>query len=161
MPSTNRRWFLASVGAVSIGSFAGCAMFSEQSPPAGSLRFENDHHLPHLIRLEVTDVGSEPGTGADGVTGTVTVPASQRNVTTATTVRPDSSQTFESVFTESAWYSVQFTIDGELPGDNSGTTRFNPAADDGGSDEFLTGHVYESGEFSWEVRTSDDAGSFS
>lgn len=161
MPSMQRRRFVASIGAVTVGSLTGCTMFSDQSPPAGSLHFENDHSVPHLIRLEVTDVGSEPGSGAGGVTGTVTVPAPQRTLTTSMTVAPGDDHTYDSVFTEPIWYSVQFTVDEKRLEDNATTTRFNPAAVNDGSHEFLTGHVYDSGEFSWEVRTTDNAGSFS
>ena len=160
MPSMDRRRVLASVGTVTVGSLAGCGTVGEQSPPAGSLRFENDHSLPHSVRCEVTGVGTTPGEGAGDVTGTATVPAPQRDLTASTTVAPGESQTYERVFTEPVWYGVQFTLDGERPADNAGTTRFNPAAADGGTWELLVGHVYESGEFSWEVHATDDAGPF-
>ncbi|WP_181686320.1 hypothetical protein [Halorhabdus salina] len=81
-------------------------------------------------------------------------------MTAATTVTPGDSQTYDGIFTESAWYEIEFTLDGELLDKSLGTTRFNPAAVVGGSYEYLTGHVYESGEFSWEVRTTDTAGPF-
>ncbi len=161
MPSISRRSVLASLGTATVGSLAGCGGFSDQSPPAGSLRFENDHTVPHAIRVKVTGVGAEPREGPGGVTETVTVPKPQRTLTASTTVAPGESKTFESVFTESAWYGVQFTLDGDRPADNAGTTRFNPAAADGGTWEILAGHVYESGEFSWEVHTTNNAGSFS
>lgn len=161
MSSMKRRRFVASAGSLTVGSLAGCTMFADQSPPAGSLRFENDHSVPHLIRLAVTDVGSEPGTGASSLTGSVTIPAPQRTLTASMTVSPGEGHTYDSIFTESVWYSVQFTVDEKSLEDNARKTHFNPAAVDDGSYEFLTGHVYESGEFSWEVRTTDNAGSFS
>lgn len=160
MPSLNRRTFLTALGTVTVGSLSGCAFLSDQSPPAGSLRFENDHDLPHSIRIEVTGVGAEPGEGPSDVTGDVIAPPKQRNLTASTTVDPTNSETYESVFTESVWYGVQFLLDGELPEDNAGETVFNPSDADGGSWEILTGKVYESGEFSWVISSTDDPGEF-
>lgn len=160
MPATTRRSYLASLGAATVGGLAGCAPLGDRSPPAGSLRFDNDHTLPHAIRLEVTGVGADPGEGAGGVTGEVIAPPTQRNLTASTVVEPGETATYESVFTEDAWYGVQFWVDGDIPDDNAGMTRFNPAAADGGTWEFLTGHVYASGDFSWGVSSTDDAGDF-
>lgn len=160
MPSIDRRTYLSSLEAVTIGSLAGCTAITEQSPPAGSLRFVNDSTLPHSIRVEVTGVGAEPGDGTGGVTGDVIAPPMQRTLTASSVVSPDETETYESAFTEPVWYGIQFWLDGEIPEDNAGTTRFNPAAADGGTWEFLIGHVYESGEFSWEVHTTDNTGPF-
>ena len=160
MPSLNRRALLASTGTVALGGLAGCGFLSDQSLPAGSLRFDNNHDLPHSIRLEVTDVGDVPGDEPGEVTGDVVAPPMQRNLTAATTVDPAESETYESVFTESVWYGIQFELDGEIPPDNSGTTVFNPADAAGGTWEVLTGKVYESGEFSWVVSTTDNPGQF-
>jgi hypothetical protein len=160
MPSIPRRRFLAALSGAAAGGLAGCGSLSDQSPPAGSLRFENDHNLPHSIRLEVTGVGTESGSDAGGVAGDVAVPAPQRSLTASTTLEPGERLTYESVFTEPVWYGVQFTVDGSVPGDNAGTTRFNPADADGGTWELLAGKVYESGEFSWVVHTTDNAGTF-
>jgi hypothetical protein len=124
------------------------------------LRFINDAALPHSIRVEVSGVGAEPGDGAGDVTGDVIVPPGQRNLTASTTVSPGATETYEGVFTEPVWYGVQFWLDGERPEDNAGTTRFNPTAANGGTWEILAGHIYESGEFSWEVRSTDNPGQF-
>lgn len=160
MPSLDRRTLLAALGTATAGSLSGCAALTEQSPPAGSLQFENEHDLPHSIRIEVTGVGAEPGEGPGEVTSDVTAPPMQRNLTASTTVSPSDNETYESVFTESAWYGVQFELDGEIPEDNAGTTVFNPSDADGGSWEILSGKVYESGEFSWTVSTTDNPGRF-
>lgn len=74
---------------------------------------------------------------------------------------PTESTIHERVFTESVRCGVQFTLDGTRPAENAGTTRFHPGAAGGGTWEWLAGHVYESGEFSWEVHTSENAGSIS
>lgn len=160
MPSLNRRTLLGSAGAVAAGSLAGCGFLSDQALPAGSLRFENNHTLPHSIRVEVTGVGDEPGDEPGAVTGDVIAPPMQRNLTASTTVDPADTETFESVFTEPVWYGIQFEVDGEIPPDNSGTPVFNPAAADGGTWEILTGKIDESGEFSWVVSTTDNSGDF-
>lgn len=160
MPSIERRTYLTSLSGVAIGGLAGCPALTTQSPPAGSLRFINDSRLPHAIRVEVTDVGAEPSDGAGGVTGNVIAPPTQRTLTASSVVSPADTETFDSVFTEPVWYGIQFWLDGDIPEDNAGTTRLNPAAADGGTWEFLTGHVYESGEFSWEVHTTDNPGPF-
>ncbi len=112
------------------------------------------------MRIRVTGVGADSGDGAGDVTGDVTVPSTQRAIVASTTVGPRDSETYESVFTEPVWYGIQFVVDGEIPEDNRGTSAFNPAAADGGTWEILTGRVYESGEFSWVVSTTDNSGRF-
>lgn len=112
------------------------------------------------MRIEVTGVGADSGDGAGDVTGDVIVPSTQRAIVASTTVDPTDSEVYESVFTEPVWYGVQFVVDGEIPPDNRGTSTFNPAAADGGTWEILTGRVYDSGEFSWVVSTTDNAGRF-
>jgi len=160
MPSPTRRSLLTALGTVTVGSLAGCTELFDDSPPAGSLRFENSHTLPHSIRFEVTGVGDEPGEGPGDVTGDVIAPPTQRNLTASTTVSPGDTETYESIFTEPVWYGVQFRLDGDVPENNAGTTVFNPADADGGSWEILTGRVYDSGEFSWVISTTDNAGRF-
>lgn len=160
MPSLNRRTFLAALGAGTVGSLSGCASLFDQSHPAGSLRFVNDHNLPHSIRIEVTGVGANPGEEPGKVTGDVIAPPTQRNLTASTTVGPADSETYENIFTEPVWYGVQFLLDGEIPDDNAGTTVFNPSDADESDWEILTGKIYESGEFSWVVSTTDNSGNF-
>ena len=103
MPSPTRRSLLTALGTVTVGSLAGCTELFDDSPPAGSLRFENSHTLPHSIRFEVTGVGAEPGEGAGDVTGDVIAPPTQRNLTASATVSPGDTETYESVFTEPVW----------------------------------------------------------
>lgn len=156
----NKRSLLASAGTLAVSSLAGCGSFSEQPVPAGSLRFENNHTLPHSIRIEVTGVGAAPGDGAGAVTGEVTVRPAQRTIVASTTVDPGNSETYESVFTEPVWYGIQFVVDGEIPEDSRGTTAFNPATAGGGGWEILIGRVSASGQFSWVVSTTDNPGGF-
>ncbi|WP_254838694.1 hypothetical protein [Natronomonas marina] len=158
MSSPNRRSLLTSLGAVTVGGLAGCTSLLDREPPAGSLRFEND--LPHAIRFEVTGVGTEPGEEPGGVTGDVTVPPAQRELTASAAVDAGTGETYEGVFTEPVWYGVRFELDGEPPENDAGETAFNPAGVDGGTTEYLTGKVYESGKFSWVVSSTDDAGRF-
>ncbi|MFB6087937.1 MAG: hypothetical protein ABEJ85_05395 [Haloarculaceae archaeon] len=160
MPSTTRRSVLASLGAVAVGSIAGCNAVGSADPPAGSLRFVNDHDLPHAIRMEVTDVGDAPGDGPAAVTGDPIVPPAQRTLTASTVVDPGETQTYESVFTEPVWYAVQFTVDGREPENDAGITAFHPAPADGESGSTLTGKVYSSGEFSWVVGSTENPGPF-
>lgn len=77
-----------------------------------SLRFVNDDEtVPHSITMRVTDVGTTPGEEAYSVTGRTTAPPAQRNLTASTTLEPGDSETYDSVFTESVWYAIEFTVD--------------------------------------------------
>jgi hypothetical protein len=160
MEPLDRRTLLTAAGALSLGSLAGCTDLFNRSPAAGSLRLENDHDLPHAIRLEVTGVGAEPGEGAGEVTGDVTVPPAQRTLTASTTVEPGESETYEGVFTEPVWYGVQFTLDGAVPDNDSGTTVFNPVGNAGDSWTLLGGQISGSGDFSWVISSTENPGQF-
>jgi hypothetical protein len=160
MVALSRRTLLRTAAAGAIGSLAGCTDLLDRSPPAGSLRFENNDNLPHAIRVEVTDVGAEPGDGPGEVTGDATAPPTQRNLTAATTLEPGDSETYESVFTEPVWYGVQFTLDGDVPENDSGTTAFNPVETAGETWNVLGSEVYESGEFSWVISSTENSGRF-
>ena len=156
----DRRAVLASFGSLAIGGFAGCSTGRSERPPAGSLRFANDDDVPHSLTVRVTDVGSSPGDGPGTVEGDPTAPPAQRNLSASTTVQPDSRRTYEGVFTEPVWYAVRFTLDGRPPEDDAEVTSFHPAPSDGEPGAFLTGKVYASGEFSWVVSSTENAGPF-
>jgi hypothetical protein len=160
MPSPDRRTVLASLGTALAGGLAGCGSVGGDSPSAGSLRFQNDHDLPHSIRIEVTGVGTEPGDDPGSVTGTVTAPPAQRGLTATTTIGPGESETYESVFTERAWYGVRFTLDGDDPENDAGRTAFNPAPAGEEAWRFLGGRVFESGDFSWGISSTENPGTF-
>lgn len=160
MPFPTRRTVLTAVGSVTVGGLSGCASLLDGSLPAGSLRFVNDHTLPHSIRIEVTGVGTDPGEDPGEVVGDVIAPPTQRSLTASTTVGPMESETYEDVFTEPVYYGIQFLRDGEIPENNAGAIAFNPSDSDGGAWEILVGKVYESGEFSWVVSSTDNPGSF-
>lgn len=157
MPSTSRRSVLASLGIVAL---AGCGFRSDGGPPAGSLRFVNEHELPHAISMQVTGVGATPGHGPSDVQGTVTVPPAQRDLSASTVVRPGETQTYEAIFTEAAWYGVAFHLDGQLPADNAGEVKYYPAPRDDERGHVLVGKVYRSGEFSWVVSATENPGPF-
>lgn len=161
MPSTSRRSVLASVGAIAIGGIAGCSTSESTETPAGSLRFKNDHDVPHSITIRVTGVGSTPGDRPGDVEGEPIVPSSQRTLTASTVVDPGGTQTYEAVFTEPVWYAVKFTVDGQELSEDAGLVTFHPAPSGDERGTFLTGRVYESGTFSWVVTATDNRGPFS
>jgi len=140
---------------------AGCSSLQQGDVPAGSLQFENQDDLPHVIGMSVIDIGTEAGTDADGysVSCEATVRPQQRELTTSSSIAPGETQTFQDVFTESVYYLLEFTLDGDLP-ETGGKVPFNPSPPDREYDNFLGGVVYASGEFSWEVSTTDNAGRF-
>ncbi|WP_440992268.1 hypothetical protein [Haloarchaeobius baliensis] len=157
----NRRSLLTSLGTLGVTGVAGCSGLLDEDVPAGSLRFENRDSLPHVIGMSVVDVGSDSETGSDGydVTGEVTVRPGQRELTASQSVAPGETRTFRDVFTESVYYLVEFTLDGEHPEDG-GTIPFNPSPPDREYDNVLGGVVYASGEFSWQVSSTDNPGRF-
>ncbi|SEP33852.1 hypothetical protein SAMN05216388_11021, partial [Halorientalis persicus] len=61
-----RRALLSSLGVVVASSLTGCSTPGNEEPPAGSLRFANQHDLPHSIGLTVTGIGSEPTDSTNG-----------------------------------------------------------------------------------------------
>ncbi len=160
MPTPDRRTVLTSLSTLTLISLAGCSFLPSERLPAGSLVFENQHDLPHLITAQVTGVGAEPGEEPESPQGDVIVPPSQRSLSASTVLKPGERQTYKSVFTESVWYSVRFTVDNREPANDAGVITFNPAPRDRAYGTFLSGSVYQSGEFSWVVSGTKNAGSF-
>ena len=160
MPSSRRRSFLASLGTVTVASIAGCSRNGTDEPPAGSLQFENESDLPHAVSMRVMGVGTEPGDGPSEVEGDAPVPQPQRQLTASTVVQPGEKRTYETIFTEDVWYGVEFRLDGDVPGNNAGLVRFNPAPSDDERGSVLGGVVFKSGEFSWMVSSTDNPGPF-
>ncbi|MFB6198277.1 MAG: hypothetical protein ABEI52_08440 [Halobacteriaceae archaeon] len=160
LPSVSRRSILRAVGTGMLGSLAGCSALGTDRPPAGSLRFTNDDNLPHMISVRVTDVGATLGSKPGTVTGTVTVPPAQRSLEASATIAPTKRQTYTSVFTEPVWYAVQFTLDGDIPENDTGTTVFHPVPPDADTGRFLIGYVSADGEFSWRFGSTTDTGNF-
>ncbi|QLK26656.1 hypothetical protein HYG81_03295 [Natrinema zhouii] len=157
----NRRIFLTSLGTLGVSGLAGCSQFLNGDIPAGSLQFENRSNLPHTIGISVVDVGAESETTADGysVSGNVTVPSPQRTLTASASVAPDETKTFENIFTESVYYLIEFTLDGTTP-DTGEPVPYNPSLSGGQHHAIIMGVVYESGEFSYVNRSTDNAGVF-
>lgn len=160
MPSISRRSLLASLGTASIAGLAGCNLDRNDRPSAGSLRFVNEHDLPHAVSMRVTDVGTELGDGPGTVQGDPVVPESQRQLSASTVVHPGETQTYETIFTEEVVYGVEFTLDGELPENNAGQIPFHPAPEDGERGTFLGGKIYQSGEFPWVISSTRNPGPF-
>jgi hypothetical protein len=165
-PSTGRRTLLAALGTTATTALAGCSTLtgSDDGPPAGSLRFENRHSVPHSIRVAVVDVGAGPGDDQGEVRGEPDPPvrASQRTLTATGTVDPGETARYERVFTAPVWYAVRFRLDGERLEDGRGAVAFGPApgadADEQGS--FLGARVSETGEFTWVVASTENSGPF-
>lgn len=157
----NRRALLASLSSVGLVALAGCSSFQRDDIPAGSFQLENQDDLPHVIGMSVIDVGAEAETDAGGysVSGDVTVRPQQRELTASSSVAPGETQTFRDVFTESVYYLVEFTVDDDRP-ETGGRVPFTPSPPDRAYNNVLRGVVYASGEFSWEVRATDNAGRF-
>jgi len=164
MPPSSRRTFLAALGTTATATLAGCSALTRDSDdtPAGSLRFENRHSVPHSIRVAVVDVGTAPGDGQGEVRGEPDPPVreSQRTLTATGTVDPDETALYERVFTAPVWYAVQFRLDGERLEDGAGTVAFEPAPGDDERGSFLGAEVSETGEFTWVVTSTDDPGPF-
>lgn len=157
MPSTDRRTVLASLGAVALGGVAGCA---SGAPPAGSLRFVNEHTVPHSLSVRVTGVGAAPGDGPGEVRGDPIVPPAQRELSASTVVEPGERRTYEGAFTEPVWYAVRFTVDGDKPENGAGVVTWTPAPDDADGGNLLSGTVYPSGDFSWVISGTENPGPF-
>lgn len=162
MPST-RRAFLTAAGTTVMATLAGCSDLSgSDEPPAGSLRFANDHSVPHAIRLSVVDVGGAPGDDSGAVQGEPDspVPPSLRTLTATATVDPGETTVYGDVFREPLWYAVRFDLDGERPEDGAGETAFHPAPPDRDRGNVLGGEVSMGGEFSWVVSSTGNLGRF-
>jgi hypothetical protein len=157
----NRRVVLAAVGAASLGSIAGCSFRQSDEPPTGSLRFVNDDEIvPHSITMRVTDVGTAPGEEPYSVTGRTTAPPAQRNLTASTTLEPGDSETYDSVFTESVWYAIEFLVDDQPPAEEAGHVVYSPVPDDEPIGRMLTGKVGSNGDFWWTISATENAGTF-
>ena len=163
MPSTTRRALLATLGSAGIAGLAGCrdlGLRGTDDPPAGSLRFECDHTVPHTVAMRVTGVGTAPGDGPSEVTGDPVVPRPQRELTASTVLEPGERQVYEGVFTEAVWYGVTFTLDGELPDHEAGQVQFYPAPTDGERGAVLGARIDRAGVLSWVISSSADPGPF-
>lgn len=162
MPSLNRRAFLATLGASTIGSFAGCSTVGDDEPPAGSLQFTNQDSLPHAIQLAVTDVGSEINNETGTVAGEVTVPAPQRNLTATEQLSPEESTTYTDVFTEPVWYAVECTVDRRQSSDREVKTQaiFHPAPPEREYVNYLQALLRDSGRIELAVVTTDNTGRY-
>jgi len=167
MASTHRRSFLRVAGIIGVStSLAGCSgiglMDSSEDLPAGSLKFDNDHTVPHEISIEVLNVGTSKGERRDGhdtITGTPDTAVPQRNLTATTIVEPGQTQTYESVFESRVWYDVRFTLDDEYSGEDLGRTVFHPnSSSDETTGQILGGNVSDGGELSWQISTTDNLG---
>ncbi|UPW02236.1 hypothetical protein M0R88_09110 [Halorussus gelatinilyticus] len=93
------------------------------------------------------------------VAGDVSVPPQQRTLTATSSVTPGETQTFKNIFTESVYYLVEFTLDGAVP-ETGGRIPFNPSPPEREYDSVLGGVEYASGDFSYQVSSTDNSGRF-
>lgn len=155
-----RRSFLATLATGGTTGVAGCGRLSDDELPAGSLHIENHHNLPHLVRMTVTDVGSDGVTTEDGydVRGDVTIQPDQRWLRTSVYVAPNEIKTLNTVFTEPVTYLVKFTVDSVVP--ENAVFPFSPRGSNRGNYTYLDADVYAGGEFSASFATTDVSGPF-
>ncbi|MHB9285685.1 hypothetical protein ACKVMT_01430 [Halobacteriales archaeon Cl-PHB] len=159
MPSLSRRSLLASLGTAGLASVAGCNALGSDDVPAGSLQFVNEDHLPHEFTMQVTAVGTDYDDDAREVVGDPPVPRAIAERRTTAVVDAQTTRTYEEVFTEPVWYTVRFTLDGEVP-EHGGEVSFHPAPEEDERGTYLGARVYEWGEFSWVVSGTDNPGPF-
>jgi hypothetical protein len=157
----NRRTLLASLGVLSVSSLSGCLSAGDTAIPAGSLQFENQDDLPHIINTSVVDIGTETETDAEGysVSGDVTVRPQQQTLTASSSVAPDETQVFNDIFTESVYYLVEFTLSNGAS-ETGVRVPFHPSPSNREYDNILRGVVHPSGQLSWMIDTTDNPGRF-
>lgn len=111
MPShqLSRRGFVAITGTSLVGTLAGCsyATENEDNYPAGSVRFLNEHHLPHTIGLRVTDI-----VPLDSNEDLSTDASSQEGLSSTVALDVGEKRTYAEVFTEPVQYDITLTLDG-------------------------------------------------
>jgi len=165
----DRRAFLSGLGVSGAVSLAGCSGLidglggdSTDDPPAGSLRFENRHDLPHVVGFTVTDIGTDlasgPGEDEQRVTGDPATQQTGTDLTGSVSIDAGESRTYTGIFTEPFWYAVEFTIDGRAP--ETGRTAFHPAPPDRDRGRVIAGRVDRTGHLSWVESATDDMGEF-
>ncbi|MFC7135394.1 MULTISPECIES: hypothetical protein [Salinibaculum] len=159
MPSRTRRGFLASLGTAGLAGVAGCTAFGSDDIPAGSLQFVNEDVLSHEFTMQVVAVGTEYDRDAREVVGDPAVSRVIAERRTTAVLDANTTRTYEDVFSEPVWYTVQFTFDGEVP-ENGGQVSFHPAPEDDGRGTYLGAKVFEYGEVTWVVSATDNAGPF-
>jgi len=136
-------------------------MDSSEDLPAGSLKFDNDHTVPHEISIEVLNVGTSKGERRDGhdtVTGTPDTAVPNEISLRQLSLNPDkhrpmnpcssheSGMTFDSHSTTSTREDL-------------GRTVFHPnSSSDETTGQILGGNVSDGGELSWQISTTDNLG---
>jgi hypothetical protein len=109
--------------------------------------------------MQVTAVGTEYDRDARQAVGDPPVPQAIAERRTTVVVDPETTQAYEAVFTEPVWYTVQFTIDGEVP-EHGGRVSFHPPPNDGKRGTYLGAKVFEGGRFTGVVSGTDNSGPF-
>ena len=77
-----------------------------------------------------------------------------------TSVASGETLTSRAVFTEPVYYLVEFTLDGTVP-ETGGRYPFTPTRPENADWQYLSGVVFENGEFSWQATVTENSGSFS
>ena len=158
MPS--RRAYLAAGGTTLAVALAGCGTADTQDPPAGSLRFENRHNLPHQISIAVTGAGAERGEERGTVTGEPEGLLGQPSFTATTVLDPETDRMYEDVFTAAVYYAVRHTVDGDVPEHSPARIAFNPAPPDRDRGSILGVEITQDGAFGWTILSTDNPGPF-
>ncbi|WP_092662203.1 hypothetical protein [Halorientalis persicus] len=153
---------MATLAAAGFGGIAGCSALGSEDVPAGSLELVNRDTLPHEIAMEITDVGTEYEEDAREVVGDPIVPQPLTERRTTAILQADTTRTYEAIFTEPVWYTVRFTIDGEVVTEPDGKVSFYPGPrnDSSVAGEYLRAGVLENGEKTLVVAGTSNRGPF-
>lgn len=160
-----RRALLSSLGVCGISCLAGCSATATEEPPTGSVRFSNQHDLPHVVGFTITDIGTETARSSESsvVTGDtrLSLPIHKQDLTTSVSIAPSETVLYPDIFSKQAqkpiYYAVEFTVDGSVPKEG-GRIPYSPAPT---TDEryILSVDITESGSLSPEiVRTTNEGG---
>jgi len=162
MPSTTRRALITTLGATGVAGLAGCSAIGSRDVPAGSLQLVNRDTLPHEIAMEIVDVGTEYNEDTREVVGDPMVPQLLTERRTTAVLGADTTRTYEAVFSEPLWYTVRFTIDGEVATEPDGSISFypGPIEESNVAGEYLRVGTLENGEKTIVVSGTNNGGPF-
>lgn len=158
-----RRALLSSLSVLGVTTLAGCSANSDDELPAGSLQFINRHDLPRHIALTVRDAGTDLASSGEydegkRVTGEGSVRPQRVGTTTSTSLDPEETKSFENIFTEPAWYDVEFAFDGST---ENGRTAYHPSPPGRDGGRILSGVIGKSGAVTWQIAATQNTAAFS
>jgi hypothetical protein len=111
--------------------------------------------------MEIVDVGTEYDEDTREVVGDPMVPQPLTERRTTAVLGADTTRTYEAVFSEPLWYTVRFTIDGEVATEPDGSVSFYPGPIEEGNvaGQYIRVGVLENGEKTLVVSGTDNGGS--